>query len=211
MAKSQGFDTGKRQDQGVNVASMISAPLVAASKANSEMLKHQAHFLMEFCFIKKEIKDADGNVTGNNYEPLMIEMNMTKSVINHDKSKPVFETERVTFKVPVLTLIPINSLAVDDIQIDFDMEIISQTSRKTNASEMGESQSGTKETAELRGKISYDSKESSNSSRRSASKLKVKVHAGPLPLPVGVSAMIDMYSKAIHPVPEKESSNSDPK
>jgi len=53
----------------------------------------------------------------------------------------------------------------------------------------------------LNGKISYDPGRDSNVNNRDksqmSSRLKVNVNAEPLPLPVGVLAVIDVYVKAI--------------
>jgi len=191
-------------DRGMNIDQVISAPLVAASTANAMMLKDQARFLMEFCFNAVEKKDADGNVIGVTHSPIMINMVMTRSVIDptKDPNDPdSIKRIEMTFSVPVLTLIPINSLAVDEVRIDFDMEITSQTTSANDSSRTSAMNDGS-DTTQLKGKISYDSREngSKTARRQNSSKLKVHVHAGNLPLPVGVTAMLDMYVKSINPV-----------
>ena len=205
-------------DRGINIDSVISAPLVAASTANSMMLKDQARFLMEFCFIPEERKDEDGNVVGVSHTPLMIDMVMNRTVIDPTKDRDdpdAINNIRMTFSVPVLTLIPINSLAVDEVSIEFDMEITSQVTKTSdfNEEKSGDGLQKEREKTELKGKISYDSKESSSSSQRrqNSSKLKVNVHATNLPLPVGVTTMIEMYSKSIHPIEMKENGVIDEK
>lgn len=191
-------------DRGMNIDQVISAPLVAASTANAMMLKDQARFLMEFCFDATERKDENGNTTGISHTPRMIEMVMKRSIINPDKEPGDPEAVQImemVFSVPVLTLIPINSLAVDEVKIEFDMEITSQSTHASDHSKNTGLEDNT-ETTQLKGKISYDSKESGSrtSRRQNSSKLKVQVHAGNLPLPVGVTTMLDMYSKSIHPI-----------
>ncbi len=194
-------------DRGMNIDQVISAPLVAASTANAMMLKDQARFLMEFCFDVTERKDADGNVTGVTHTPRMINMVMTRTTVDptKDSNDPdALRTVEMTFSVPVLTLIPINSLAVDEVKIEFDMEITSQSSASNDSSKTSGLDDGGEKT-QLKGKISYDSREngSKSSRRQNSSKLKVHVHAGNLPLPVGVTAMLDMYSKSINPIETK--------
>ena len=49
----------------LNIESIISAPLVAASKANVVMVTGQTRFLLDYCFKKND---------NNTYEPIMIEM-----------------------------------------------------------------------------------------------------------------------------------------
>ena len=103
----------------LNIAELIGAPLAAAASANSQMLKLQTAYLIETCFVKKE---------EDSYEPVMIEMSITRSAIdNSQRDNPTFKKYSAKFKVPLLTLIPINTLAVDNIDINFSLEIISQT------------------------------------------------------------------------------------
>ena len=63
--------------------------------------------------------------------------------------------------------------------------------------------------AQLNGKISSKRDEGCNPGQgqyksQSSSRLTVNINAGPLPLPVGVLTILDLYSKAIQPLPKKE-------
>ncbi len=62
----------------LNIESIISAPLIAASKANVVMVTGQTRFLLDYCFSKKE--------DDSRYSPVMIEMIMTQGVIDSSKS-----------------------------------------------------------------------------------------------------------------------------
>ena len=55
----------------LDIESLISAPLVAVSKANVVMAQGQTRFFLEYCF----------NKIGDNYEPIMIRMALKKAVI----------------------------------------------------------------------------------------------------------------------------------
>ena len=50
----------------------------------------------------------------------MINMTLTQATINPDGS---VSSEEFNFKVPLLTIIPLNSLAVQTVTIDFEMEV----------------------------------------------------------------------------------------
>jgi hypothetical protein len=193
------------ENRGLNIESIISAPLVAAASANAMMLKEQTKFLMDFCFTKKD---------GDLYDPVLIEMSVTKAVLEPGENagdNPTIRKIQTYFKLPLLTIIPINSLAVDNVTVDFNMEIISQTlvdsdSGKTNSAIWGPSD----EKTQLKGKISYDSKEQNNKSTKSerksqnSSKLTVHVNASPLPLPIGISTILDLYVRSIFPSTQNE-------
>lgn len=181
----------------LNIESLISAPLIAVSKANVAMVTGQARFLLEYCFKK--------NPTSNTHEPVMITMSLSKGVIDSSK-KPddpdYIKVVTMNFALPLLCIVPLSSIVVDKVTIDFDMEITSVTSYESEGGILGKR-------AILNGKISNSSQETSDSNKnqyksQSSSKLKVNVNAGPLPLPVGVLSILDMYNKAIHPSPPEK-------
>lgn len=181
----------------LNIESIISAPLVAASKANVFMVTGQTRFLLDYCFTQKE---GDSDATR---EPVMIEMAMQRGVIDHDK-KPdepgYINLVKMTFSVPLLCLVPLNSLVIDKVTVDFDMEITSVTSYDSNHGILDKQ-------AQLHGRIcrnSSDSGSGNKNDRQSSSKLKVNINAGPLPLPVGVLAILDLYTKSIQPIPKED-------
>jgi hypothetical protein len=179
----------------LNIESIISAPLIAASKANVVMVTGQTRFLLDYCFSK----------TGesNTYEPVMIEMSITRSEIDHDKNPgdpDYFKNTKLNFSLPLLTLIPLNSLVIDKVTVDFDMEITSVTSYDSSHGIIDKQ-------AQLNGKISNSSdqncKDPNQNKSQSTSNLKVNISAGPLPLPKGVLTIIDLYTKAIQPFPSE--------
>lgn len=175
----------------LDIESIISAPLVAASKANVVMVTGQKNFLLDYCFERKK----DGN-----YEPIMIQMSISKGVVENDPvtGDPILKKFDLAFSVPLLCLVPLSSLAVDKVTVDFDMEITSATSRDAN-NDIIDSK------VQLNGRISNrptpgDSDKAQNTSQMK-SKLSVNINAGPLPLPVGILTILDLYTKAIQPYP----------
>jgi hypothetical protein len=174
---------------------MISSPLVAASKANAEMMLGQTNFFIRNCFAKN---DHGG------YDPIMVKMSLKSSVIDKNKlpsDADYIKIQTMDFEVPIFCLIPINSLAIDKVTVDFDMEITSTSS--WTLSEDDQNDTGKRvlnKQAQLNGKISGDSKGKSQYDRNSTSKLKVHINASPLPLPLGVLSILELYSKNINPV-----------
>ncbi len=209
MAESDQNKKRRSLSKELNIESIISAPLVAASKANIVMVTGQTRFLLEYCFDKKE--------GAKTYEPVMIQMSMSRSEIDHNK-KPdeagYVKQITMTFSLPLLTLIPINSLVIDKVTVDFDMEITSVTSYKP-IGQIGVKSSPLDRQAQLNGRISHDPGQSKDGQNKSQmrSRLKVNINASPLPLPVGVLTIIDLYTKAINPVPsnEKDEKNEEEK
>lgn len=96
-----------------NIESIISAPLVALSKANMMMLSGQTTFLLKNCF-----KYKDGV-----YEPEMITMSIQVGGA---------EGKSMTFQMPLINLLSINALSVAKAHINFSIDITSSDSYPAN-------------------------------------------------------------------------------
>lgn len=176
----------------LNIDSIISAPLVAASKGNATMLKGQIKFLLDFCF---------NRIEGDLYEPVMIKMNL-KRMVPSEEDKTVFEEIWIVFEVPLLVLIPITTLAVTSLSVDFNIDIINHSERMIEEEE--EVVGGPKRKTRLLGKVSQDHVSTSNlkiqESKEKKFGLNVSLEAESIDLPVGVTSLIELYSKSIFPI-----------
>ena len=83
-----------------NIEGIISAPLIALSKANMMMLSGQTRFLLKNCFSLK----------GDVYEPVMITMSIQLGGTGG---------KSVNFQIPLLNLLSINALSVSKGNISF--------------------------------------------------------------------------------------------
>jgi len=200
-----------QQFSGLPMDALIGGPLNAAAKANSAMALTQTAFLLDTCFKKTE---------GDNYEPIMIKMSLTRGVIQagaDEKTPPTIDSFETKFELPLLTIIPLNSLGVDNVDITFEMEVKSsygedthdEKSKQLKAESSFEAKVGYGPfSASIKGSVSYDQKESSTKDthyqKSNSAKYTVKVHAGQLPLPQGVTTIIDAFSKSIEPIEIKK-------
>ncbi|WP_354011620.1 DUF2589 domain-containing protein [Endozoicomonas lisbonensis] len=182
---------------------LIGGPLIATAQANSEMAVTQMNFLLETCFVKE---GEDGK-----FEPIMVEMKISRPVINADgEPKDSVETN---FTIPLLTLLPLNSLGVDNVQIHFEMEVKSafakdnsssteKTKDKTRSYDSGRGFWGCR--PKISGTVSSSRKSSTASSdhyeKSNQAKYTVDVHAGQLPLPEGVNTVIQAFTESIAPI-----------
>lgn len=149
----------------------------------------------------------------------MVTMSITRGVLvpvdptANPPQDPRIEQVDISFDIPLLTLIPLNSLAVDEVQINFDMEVKSSFSDTTNeATEQAmaaESSFAAKVgfgifSATITGSVSYDSKSSTSHEtqyqKSNSAQYSVMAHAGQLPLPDGVKVIIDAFTNAISPI-----------
>jgi hypothetical protein len=197
----------------LDIESMISAPLVAASKANVVMLTGQKRFILEYCFREND---------KGQLQPVMIEMVITKVVMDEGDSKVTYDPKvppkmkqvQFSFSIPLLCLVPFNSLAVDKVTVDFDMEITSISKKQPVGSKSGNTENTqiVDDKVQLNGKISNDRRrrdsDKAETSSQMKSKLSVHINASTLPLPVGVLTILDMYTKAIHALPMEDTSTT---
>jgi hypothetical protein len=184
----------REQDAEVNLDSLITAPMVAVSKANSIMLSGQVQFILDYCFNQTEykIKDSSGQITTNTsicYEPKMVNLIISQPNLTENPNNEKSITSEGIYSIPILTLLPINSLGIDKMKVDFSMDITSISSYKDQRNNSQERKS------QLSGKLSGDQKNQKGEVTNSSKNLSVFVEASKLPLPNGILNIIDMYSK----------------
>lgn len=223
-----------QQFSGLPMEDLIGGPLNAAAKANAAMALTQTKFLLETCFERIETTDTPKRVS---YKPVMIEMSLERGVIGYEENtdkndngeevktmKPVIQNVVTKFNLPMLTIIPINSLAVDTVDIGFEMEVkssFSESEKTTSESETkGEASIDTKLgwgllSVSIKGSASYSSKDSSTHDthyeKSNSAKYTINVHAGQLPVPKGVNTIIEAFTQAIQPIemPTQQSHSED--
>lgn len=212
--QNRGLVSMAQQFSGLPIKSLISAPLLAGAEANSKMAITQTQFLLSTCF--NTIKSGESE----EYKPIMINMTLTRSVIKADGSAgtPV----NTQFNLPLLTIMPLNSLAVDDITVKFEMEVKSSFSNDKETS--AESESAAEGSfsakvgyacfsAEVSGSVSSSNKSSSSEKshyeKSNSAKYEINAHAGQLPLPEGVTTIIQAFSQNISPIQLKGGTSSE--
>jgi hypothetical protein len=229
-----------QQFSGLPMEALIGGPLNAAANANAAMAVTQTKFLLDTCFIKSTVA-AVAAVTGvpanptatppvaevigtpaipehDEYAPIMIVMSLTRPVITPGTSgatpvAPVISNITTQFNLPMLTIIPINSLAVETVDITFEMEVKSSFSEEeSKTSEKQMKSEGSFEakagwgpfSVTVKGSASYDSKDSSTHNthyqKSNSAKYTVNVHAGQLPVPKGVNTIIEAFTQCIQPI-----------
>jgi hypothetical protein len=124
-----------QQFTGLPMDSLIGAPLNAAANANAAMAVTQTKFILDTCFYKTEITPSTTSPTYE-YKPIMIQMSLTRGVITPGKPEaetptpPTITPVVTTFDLPLITIIPINSLGVDTVDVTFEMEVKSSFSEE---------------------------------------------------------------------------------
>ena len=170
----------------------------------------------------------------NSYLPIMVTMSLTRSVIT-DAQKAIpantatgttavaavpttIQNMTTAFSIPLLTIIPINSLAVQTVNINFEMEVKSSFAEDTSEKKEKEMKAEVSFEAkasfgpfsvDIKGSASYDQKDSSTHDthyqKSNSAKYTVGVTAGQLPMPPGVQIIIQAFANSISPIEVKAS------
>lgn len=158
---------------GQSIESLVSAPLVAISNANAMMLSSQAQFVLDYGF-----KNNNGV-----YSPVMIKMEYTMG------------EHKEYFMLPLLTLIPMNNLAVDEVDVKFNLEITSTVSHISSKDENAINADVIQKKAKIGAKIGSSSNKRDES--KSAGGIEVAIKSKQIPLTKGFNTILDLYSKNI--------------
>ncbi|MGB0524125.1 MAG: DUF2589 domain-containing protein [Flammeovirgaceae bacterium] len=199
---------------GLQIESLISAPLHSIASANADLSKKQVEYILDICFSKSQ----DGDI----YTPVLIPLTLTRSAIVEDHHKddnpdPV-KHHSMQFFMPLITLIPINNLSITKVNLDFGFEL---THSRVNDDQKQEgdqtSSSGSNaskdSTIALHGYYSSHSSPKGQVSEKADTKdttseketISMKVEIDTIPLSNGLKSLINYYSKAIYPTNEDQS------
>jgi hypothetical protein len=178
------------------MSELIGAPLAAACDAQKNLAKAQYEFIKDIAF-----SDDEGTKT---------------RVVEFDLQRPTETPDGVTVidthvQAPFLGLVPIPSLLVEDVNIEFQMEVSAteSTTSKTSAeaSTKAEGSYGlwfAKVKVEVQGKVS-SSRENTRSTNQTA-KYQVRVVARQQQPTEGLSRLMDVMAQCVAPIPSSQAS-----
>ena len=160
------------QFTGLPIENLISAPLLAAAEGQKSLASTTAAFITEVGM------DDKGN---------------TKSVtFNYDDG-----TEKIVLDVPLLSIINVPSLCVDSIDVEYNMEVQTQSSTKSStdvSTKVNASCGFACWKASFEGKVSHHSE--SNRSSDTSAKYSISVK-GKQEKPEGLMKVLDMLNGSI--------------
>lgn len=200
---------------GLPMRDLIGGPLMAATEANNQMVMTQTRYMLDTGFNRIEVEGSDPKQY--RYDPILVNLKLRRPVVS-EKVKEDGSTEVVVdqvetdVEVPILTLMPIPTLGVDEVDISFDMEVKSSYGSTQSTSQdkslAAESSFEAKLgygpfSVSIKGSVAYSEKSSSSSEvTRSASnsaKYHVQVHASQQDIPRGLDLILKAYSENIGP------------
>ncbi len=175
---------------------LIGAPLIAAGNAQEQLAGTALKFINQIGFEQ----DAEGTPTNT---PRLVSFNLNRPVIRkgEDEQVTAVEQQQIQVNAPFLGLVPIPALMIDDVQIDFQMEITATTQSTSKvAAEVSAKASGGfwGMKYEVSGKVS-SSRENTRSTNQTA-KYQIHVGATQQKPTEGLSKLMDIMASCVEPI-----------
>jgi hypothetical protein len=171
---------------GLPMSELIGAPMVSVVSAQKDLAHVMIDYVNEVGYDDQDKKNAR-----------MLNFCMKRPIVTDD----AVTTTDVTIQAPVLGVLPLPSLLVEHVTIDFQMEVTAATSEKSNVgAEASVSVSGGffKSKYSVSGKVTA-SKENTRSTNQTA-KYQVHVEANQQPATECLGKLMDMFASCTEPI-----------
>ena len=177
--------------KGLPMRELIAAPLIAAAEAQQELAATAWNFYKQIAF------DDDGK---------------TARVLEFDIKRPIQQDGVMTtmpqrVKAPFIGLVPIPSLLIDRVDVDFQMEVTDTSNVKSTTNAEVEAKASAKHwfiNAEISGKVTT-ARENTRMTNQTA-KYQIHVTASQQPQTEGLSKLMDIMASCIEPITNESNS-----
>lgn len=172
------------QFAGLQMDQLIGAPLRAAADASTQLANSTADFINRVGF------DSDGKVR-------TVTFAYHRNSVNEDGTSNLDEMK---VDVPMLAIVPIPNLQVDEVNILFDMEV-KQSEKQESSMDMGATLSGSVNLGIVKVSVtgSISAHQSNTRSSDNSAKYHVDVRATNHGIPEGLARVLDMMAANISP------------
>ena len=172
--------------KGLPMRELIAAPLIAAAEAQQELAATAWNFYQQIAF--------DGK-SGNKAR-----------ILEFDVERPIQQDGKMTtmsqsVKAPFIGLVPIPSLLIDRMDVDFQMEVTDTSNVKSTTNAEVETKASAKHwfiNAEISGKVTT-ARENTRMTNQTA-KYQIHVTASQQPQTEGLSKLMDIMASCIEPI-----------
>lgn len=180
--------------KGLPMRELIAAPLIAVAEAQQELAATAWDFYQKIAFYGK------GETGATEGDTRIVKFKVKRPVEQHGQLQMV-EQE---IQAPFIGLVPIPSLLIDRVDVDFQMEVSNTGTNKSNFSSDVSTNisSGWFVKAEVSGKVST-SRENTRTTNQTG-KYQVHVTASQQQQTEGLSKLMDIMASCIEPVPVGE-------
>lgn len=185
------------QFAGLPLGLLICQPIIEAAKAQLALCRVYINTLFEMAFDNPEEKDPEKRTTRT------IKFSFDRLII--DKETGVQTTKTMTLNVPLISLVPLPSFTMDEISVDFDMEV-KETNIDTEKSHSG---FGSTENfsfwgcdASITGNVSSDS--SHTRTTDNSAKYTIHAHAVQQSPSEGMAKLTSLFAQSMEPIEIKK-------
>lgn len=189
-------DTVTDSFKGLPMRDLIGGPLIAAAEAQEKLASTAWDYYQRIAYET----DENGNPTN---KTRTLDFELERPVV---QDGVVGETAKQTVKAPFIGLVPIPSLLIDRVDVDFQMEVTDTNSVKNTTETEASTNISSKwfgVNVQVAGKVS-SSRENTRSTDQTA-KYQVHVTASQQAPTEGLSKLMDIMASCVEPVPTKES------
>lgn len=175
--------------RGLPMSELIGAPLIAAADAQQRLAGIAWDFYQKIAY--------EG--TGKDKKTRLLEFDLERPIVEDGKTGGTLKQK---VSAPFIGLVPIPSLLVDKVDVDFQMEVTDTNVSKSSSSMSAETSASAKwfgVTASVSGKVS-SSRENTRTTNQTA-KYQVHVTASQQRPTEGLSKLMDIMAACIEPVP----------
>lgn len=186
--------------KGLPMRELIGGPLFAAAEAQEKLASIALNYYKQIAFYGKDETDPS-NPEAKEGDTRILKFKVNRPVEQNGEMK----TLEQTVEAPFIGLVPIPSLLIDRVDVDFQMEVTdTNTSKTTESTDVSTNISAKWFTvqASISGKVS-SSRENTRSTNQTA-KYQVHVTASQQPQTEGLSKLMDIMASCIEPIPTKD-------
>ncbi|MGI4732347.1 MAG: DUF2589 domain-containing protein [Janthinobacterium lividum] len=194
------------QFRGLPMADLIGGPLMAACDAQVRLANATAQFIQLVGFVPKPGSQpgADGTISDLAVRTVDFKFDRPTAGAVPDPQTGIVPTETVSLTVPLLAIVKVPALAIDTVDISFDMEVKNSESEKSSEDKSGKFSADASVDygifslkVHVEGSVATH-KENTRSTDQTA-KYHVELHAADKGMPEGLSRVLDIMNTAIAP------------
>ena len=187
QVSNPGSDNVANKFVGIPIAELVAAPLVAVCDSQKRLAQSAFEFMQEIGF------NEDGKTR-------MVEFNLQRPI----EGSPT--PQDITVQAPFIGLVPLPNLLIDDVQVDFQMEVTATETSTEKSSTEGSSSANANfkfgcfggGSVNVSGKVS-SSRENTRSTNQTA-KYQVHVSARQQEQTEGLSKLMDIMASCVEPI-----------
>lgn len=177
---------------GLPLETLIGTPFIAAAKAQQELTATYVETVWDLAYGKKTDK--------NDKKVNTLDLTIERPIISKDGSKVDIKEFKVS--APILSLVPVPAFTMDEVVVDFDMEVKNSEISNEKNSEGIKSTLGYKSfwgvSASIKGNVTADSEHK----RETDTSATYKIHARAVQHPAasGMEKLTDLLTQAMEPI-----------